>query len=387
MSDFRVVTEAQTIAYAAAGQSLSRFGDGELRLAVGGSAASQAPDQKLAKELRAILLRSRALCCLPNMQSPRASDWRRYFEGQYLPLYDRHRVYGSAFVTRPDNAPWIDTDEYWESVRALWRGKNVMLVSGDDKSLTTKMMSDALTVTLIRAPARDAFTTIDETEERIGHPTGPIIMCLGATATVLAERLAQKGLWALDLGHVGMFMRHAGAYRHRREDLVSPGYQLLLTEMHLTTKWGKDGGKHVAAVTEFANRIGAKGILDYGCGRGRLAKGIANIRVWEYDPGIPEKAAMPKPADLIVCTDVLEHVEPINLANVLDHIFRLARIGAYFVVATREANAVLPDGKNAHLIVKNAEFWVKALQKAGFHPKSMQWETDGGKEVRIWTRK
>jgi len=38
----------------------------------------------------------------------------------------------------------------------------------------------------------------------------PILLCLGPTATVLAWRLAKRGKWALDLGHIGMFMKRLG---------------------------------------------------------------------------------------------------------------------------------------------------------------------------------
>jgi len=52
----------------------------------------------------------------------------------------------------------------------------------------------------------------------------------------------------------------------------------------------------------------------------------------------------------------LEHVEPDRLGNVLDHIRRLSGKGCYIVIATRPAAAILPDGRNAHLIVKDADW-------------------------------
>lgn len=382
-----ILSERQTLMAAHTGASLARFGDGELRLAVGGRAISQVADEKLALELRNILRASAALVCIPTQENARSADWARYFQPPYADLYRKDKQYGSAFITRPDNAPEIDTPDYWDLVEALWKGRDVTLVAGTDRSLTPKMLKSAKSVRHIRTPERDAYAEIDRIEAEIGRPEHSVLLCAGATATVLAERLAQKGQHALDLGHIGMFLKSAGAYRYGPTDLVSHHYRDQLTEMHLTHKWGGDGGKHAAAVEAFISEIHATSVLDYGCGRGKLAKALAPRRVHEYDPGIPGKEGRPKPVDVVVCTDVLEHVEPAKLAAVLDHIFRLARLGAYFVVATRPAHATLPDGKNAHLLVENAEFWVENLQKVGWKAKKMIIFAYGGKEVKIWARK
>jgi hypothetical protein len=101
-------------------------------------------------------------------------------------------------------------------------------------------------------------------------------------------------------------------------------------------------------------------VLDYGCGQGSLARAIGD-RVKEYDPAIPEKAAAPAPADLVVCTDVLEHIEPDCLAHVLDHLRDLTLKACFVVIATRPAMKFLADGRNAHLIIETDAFWRKQL--------------------------
>jgi hypothetical protein len=55
-------------------------------------------------------------------------------------------------------------------------------------------------------PQRDAYNEIDAIEAGIGTPKGTVFLCLGPCATVLAERLAVKGVHALDLGHLGRFL-------------------------------------------------------------------------------------------------------------------------------------------------------------------------------------
>lgn len=206
----KVLTEDETIDAAIAGRSIARYGDGELRIAIGGSSASQAPDLSLARELTRMLAHhTKSLVCIPAPTNAKPKNWRKYFEGKYGTLY-RQPLYGSAFISRPDSAPWIDRPDYWDKVRSLWRDRDVVLVAGSDRSLTPERMPEARSVKLVQGLYRDSFQVLARIEEEIGRPAGPVIICLGAAGTVLAERLARRGAWGLDLGHVGMMMKHAG---------------------------------------------------------------------------------------------------------------------------------------------------------------------------------
>jgi hypothetical protein len=78
-----------------------------------------------------------------------------------------------------------------------------------------------------------------------------------------------------------------------------------------------------------------------------------------YDPAIESFSQLPSPADLVICWDVLEHVEPNCLDSVLAHIKSLAIKSVYLVIATRaDSSKLLPDGRNPHLIVKPAQWWI-----------------------------
>jgi hypothetical protein len=138
--------------------------------------------------------------------------------------------------------------------------------------------------------------------------------------------------------------------------------------------WGGSGHKQAEAVATFADELGALAILDYGCGQGFLAKALAERnppkRVTQYDPGIPGKDGFPKPSHLVVCSDVLEHVEPAKIDAVLAHIHALAGMGAYLVIATRPANKTLPDGQNAHLLVEPPDYWLRKIEAAGWNTPS-----------------
>jgi hypothetical protein len=120
--------------------------------------------------------------------------------------------------------------------------------------------------------------------------------------------------------------------------------------------YGRHGDKWAEKVTDIVNQFSPSSILDYGCGQGALARSVP-YRVHEYDPAIPDKSHLPSPADLVICTDVLEHIEPSFLDNVLNHIEALTQHVLFAVVSTRPAKKVLEDGRNAHLIVEQEDFW------------------------------
>lgn len=107
-------------------------------------------------------------------------------------------------------------------------------------------------------------------------------------------------------------------------------------------------------------------VLDYGSGQGSFAKAMmdrAGIHVSQYDPAIPDHAALPEPADLVVSTDVLEHIEPDCLDAVLAHMASVTRFYLFAVIALEPANKTLPDGRNAHLILESPQWWMHKLER------------------------
>jgi Glycosyltransferase GT-D fold len=139
----RVLSEDQTLDEVLRGRSISRYGDGELRLMLGGTSASQKANRKLAQELVRILTDpdQRVLPCIPNARSssPKAANWEKYTISKITNHYTLG-VYGSSFVTRPDSAPWIDNLDYWGKMRSIWSRKDVTLVAGSQRSLTPQNM-------------------------------------------------------------------------------------------------------------------------------------------------------------------------------------------------------------------------------------------------------
>lgn len=173
----------------------------------------------------------------------------------------------------------------------------------------------------------------------------------------------------------------------KAKHLISRDYQRQNEQLHARPQgFGRDGKKHAARVLDWALGIRALSILDYGCGAGTLREGLRRLayrgRIDEYDPAIKSKAKMPAPADLVVCTDVLEHVEPEKLEAVLEHLQTLAGRGLFLTIATRTANNTLPDGRNAHLIVEPIEWWLPKLKGRGWQVTAL--EDQGGREFWVW---
>jgi len=145
--------------------------------------------------------------------------------------------------------------------------------------------------------------------------------------------------------------------------LISAEYKQMNAQMHRENEaYGKSSGKWVNAVIGLSAKFNCADILDYGCGKGLLKLGIGN-KVREYDPSIEGKDATPEPADMVVCTDVLEHIEPELLDEVLNDIQRCTKQLAFLTVSTRPAKKILPDGRNAHLIQENADWWLPKLME------------------------
>ncbi len=148
-----------------------------------------------------------------------------------------------------------------------------------------------------------------------------------------------------------------------RPELISAPYRELSQKMHDSNPlYGVGGAQHMDTVLRIAKSINSICILDYGCGKGMLAKSLP-FPIWEYDPAIPTKAEPPRPADIVVCTHVLEHIEPDKLFAVLEDLKRCVRRVGYFVIHTGPAAKTLPDGRNTHLIQQGKDWWEKKLSK------------------------
>ena len=63
-------------------------------------------------------------------------------------------------------------------------------------------------------------------------------------------------------------------------------------------------------------------------------------------------------ADVVINTDVMEHIPAEDINEVLGHIKSLSN-NVFFNISTRPANQKLPNGENAHCTVWSDEKWLR----------------------------
>jgi 2-polyprenyl-3-methyl-5-hydroxy-6-metoxy-1,4-benzoquinol methylase len=149
--------------------------------------------------------------------------------------------------------------------------------------------------------------------------------------------------------------------------LITPEYRELNRKLHQDNEhYGTSGKNWRDAVRELSEH-GRLRVLDYGCGRCTLSKSLGPAyRVTNYDPCIEGLDTPPEPHDVVVCGDVMEHVEPDLVMNVLREVRRLCKVRGLFVIGMTPAQKTLADGRNAHLSLHTQEVWVQSLEAAGF---------------------
>lgn len=206
----RVLGEFETIRKVAEGFSLARFGDGELKMIYGAGYSREPGNPEIAAELAKILLEpaDRCLPAIPTMDSrgPKYGNWTRHAE-RFEIVLDVTRTYYSAFVSRPDSSPWINTREYGELVASIWAGKRAAIVCERKGSMLKTVRMHASRTRHIQCPRICAYRVIGELEQAVIDAEPDIaILSAGPTATCLANRLAARGIHAVDLGSAGGFL-------------------------------------------------------------------------------------------------------------------------------------------------------------------------------------
>lgn len=169
---------------------------------------------------------------------------------------------------------------------------------------------------------------------------------------------------------------------------ITPAYRELNSQLHQASEgYGSQGWMWLGPVLTLAQTYGATSLLDYGCGKDSLARWAPELsppmRLESYDPAITEHSADPPICDFVACLDVMEHIEPKLLPNVLAHIRGKMRKAGFMVISLRKANKALPDGRNAHLIVQPADWWMAQLQSVFSNVRVIQGLTKDGLVVVV----
>ena len=105
-------------------------------------------------------------------------------------------------------------------------------------------------------------------------------------------------------------------------------------------------------------------ILDYGCGKSKLLdliKKNSKIKIFKYDPAIKKYSKLTKnKTDLVICTDVLQHVPLYDLDRVLKEI-KSKGIYILFYIKCTNHKTKLPNGTYANCTVYDKKWWLEKL--------------------------
>ena len=146
-------------------------------------------------------------------------------------------------------------------------------------------------------------------------------------------------------------------------ELISDEYRKMQQRLHENPDYGVASVHYAPLVAQVIEAVGAHELLDYGAGKGRLGATLKQhirrpLTIHHYDPAIPQWSAPPRPCGFVACIDVLEHIEPALLDNVLDDLQRVTAGVGIFTVHTGPAVKALSDGRNAHLIQQPPALWL-----------------------------
>lgn len=158
-----------------------------------------------------------------------------------------------------------------------------------------------------------------------------------------------------------------------REQFVSKKYSDMLRLKHQQLKkkngggWGGAVQGKVLIIDRYIKLTDSKSVLDYGSGSGAFRRDLEQLRgdadIHEYEPGHEELSAEPPVCDATVCIDVMEHVEPELVDNVLQEIYDKTRKFAYIGVCCVPSGGAFDDGTNLHLLVKPPVWWIHKLEE------------------------
>lgn len=175
-------------------------------------------------------------------------------------------------------------------------------------------------------------------------------------------------------------------------NMISLDYQKQIQELQSRKKF-KSALKKYLCVKKFVETYNPISILDYGCAHGDLIKQLkldfpTIKRIHGFDPGVKEfEVISEKSYDCLISNDVIEHIEPNLLDPTLQYMESLFERYAWLIIACYPAKKKLPDGRNAHLIIENPDWWTNTVENTFIKCKIIYNEkfelTPGKSEIRI----
>ena len=151
-------------------------------------------------------------------------------------------------------------------------------------------------------------------------------------------------------------------------DTITEEYRVIQQRLHADyLEYGSASKQFSTIVIDIMKFFDIKSISDYGAGKKRLIDTLtmlksSPLKYFAYDPAFPQYG-IPMKADLVCCIDVLEHIEPNLIDNVIEDLSKIIINVGFFTVHQTPAKRILSDGRNAHLILKPTHWWMEKFEK------------------------
>lgn len=137
---------------------------------------------------------------------------------------------------------------------------------------------------------------------------------------------------------------------------------------------GKFNAHQIRQIATLVDWAKPERLIDYGSGKGyqylekRAHEAWGGLLPHCYDVGVIQLGKRPSGKfNGLICTDVMEHIDPEDVDEVLNDAFSfLADHGstfAYFHISTRPAGKTFENGENVHLCVRPSTWWDRKLDR------------------------
>lgn len=139
--------------------------------------------------------------------------------------------------------------------------------------------------------------------------------------------------------------------------------------------YGKTSIKLYDMLEKIINDLNISSILDYGCGKSKLLdliKKNKKIKVYKYDPAIKKYSKLTKnKVNLVICTDVLQHVPLYDLDRVLKEI-KSKGVYVLFYIKCTNHKTKLPNKTYANCTVYDKKWWLEKLSNYYYDIKEIK---------------
>ena len=155
---------------------------------------------------------------------------------------------------------------------------------------------------------------------------------------------------------------------------------------------GRSLRAQVRRIKNLIRKTGAETVLDYGSGKGKQYDPkplrIEGEGSWEgvldywdvdevvcFDPATPPYSNPPSTRfHGVVSTDVLEHCPEDDIPWIVDEMFSFAERFVFATIASYPARKRLPNGDNAHVTLREPDWWRAIFEQAAARRRGVIWE-------------